>query len=130
MCDVTDAGLSEAARALPFRQICLWHDLEPVVRNFDMWGRSRVDYVYCTDVLEHIPPTFTMLVVQRLLDVSRRGVFLSIALVHDQFGPWVGTPLHQTVQSFVAWRDQLSELGEMVECRDLLNTGIYFLRSR
>ena len=106
---------------LPFSQACLWDDLRVAL------GR-QVDWVYCCDVLEHIPTPFTMLVVHQLLQVARLGVFLSISLQPDVFGAWVGKPLHQTVQGFTAWRDQLAELGTVIEARDLLNTGLYLVR--
>jgi 2-polyprenyl-3-methyl-5-hydroxy-6-metoxy-1,4-benzoquinol methylase len=109
-----------AALDLPFRSVCLWDDLKVAM------GRE-VDWVYCCDVLEHIPTPFTMLTVSQLLKVARWGVFLSISLQPDVFGAWVGKPLHQTVQSFTAWRDQLAELGTVTEARDLLTTGLYLV---
>lgn len=121
LCDLTPAGLASEAYALPFHQVALWDDVRRVV--------GYHDYVYCCDVLEHIPPAFTMLVIHRLLSVARKGVFLSISLVPDAFGAWVGKPLHQSVQSFTAWRDQLATLGEVVEARDLLTSGVYFVRA-
>lgn len=127
LCDLTDEGLTEAARALPFHNACLWSDLYPVARAKGHPGRTTFDFVYCCDVLEHIPPQFTMLVVDQLLRVARRGVFLSISLVPDQFGAWVGRPLHQTVQSFVWWRDSLGELGTLADARDLLNSAIFLV---
>jgi 2-polyprenyl-3-methyl-5-hydroxy-6-metoxy-1,4-benzoquinol methylase len=118
-CDYTDAGLIHAARHLPFTPVCLWHDLKRVV--------GFRDWVYCCDVLEHVPPPFTMLVISRLLEVARRGVFLSISTQPDQFGAWVGESLHKTVRSFVEWRDDLAAIGTVVEARDLLNAGIYLV---
>jgi 2-polyprenyl-3-methyl-5-hydroxy-6-metoxy-1,4-benzoquinol methylase len=123
LCDLTDAGLVDAARAFPFHQTALWDDLSSIARTAD----DRFDYVYCCDVLEHIPPTFAMLVIRRLLDVSRLGVFLSISTVPDTFGSWIGEPLHQTVQSFVMWRDQLNTVGRVIEARDLLLAGCYLV---
>lgn len=122
LCDVTDAGLLPEATGLPFHQVALWDDLKRIV--------GPHDWVYCCDVLEHIPPTFTMLVISRLLEVARRGVFLSISLMPDGFGAWIGTPLHQTVQSFTQWKEQIAAIGEIVEARDLLNAGIYLVKSR
>jgi len=120
-CDLTREGLVEDARALPFRESCLWH-LEP--RAVGLY-----DYVYCCDVLEHIPTEYTMLVIARLLGVARVGAFLSIALVPDAFGVWVGTPLHQTVRDFVWWRDRLADMGQLVEARDLGTTGVYWVQT-
>lgn len=118
LCDLTRDGLVDAAVRLPFRECSLWRDIKGTVGEFD--------YVFCCDVLEHIPPEFTMLVVQRLLDAARVGVILSISLVPDQFGVWVGKPLHQTVQPFTWWRDRLREIGRLFEARDLFDTGLYF----
>lgn len=119
LCDLTREGLVAEAQEMPFYEKALWSNLTRAI--------GFKDWVFCADVLEHIPPSFTMLVVQRLLDVARRGVFLSISLEPDNFGVWAGRPLHQSLQSFVAWRDQLSALGRLIEARDLLNTGVYLL---
>lgn len=119
-CDLTPDGLVPEAQGLPFVDACLWHDLRAAVGPFD--------YVYCCDVLEHIPPEWTMLVIQRLLEVAQKGVFFSISLVPDSFGVWVGKPLHQSVYSFQWWRDHLADLGTLVECRHLLHTGIFYVK--
>lgn len=132
LCDVTKAGLE--ARELFFQQTCLWHSLAPVaylVRVYcgmepNPYDGEKFDWAYCCDVMEHIPPQFTMLTVQRLLDVTYRGVFFSIAFVPDQFGVLIGKPLHQTVQPFTWWRDSLSELGR-VECRDRISSGLFLV---
>lgn len=122
LCDITAEGLIPDAAALPFVQTSLWEDLRPKV--------GFHTYVYCCDVLEHIPAAFTMLAVQRMLDVSRDGVLLSISLVTDRFGALVGTTLHHTVQSFVWWRNALAEVGEVVEARDLLIAGLFMVAPR
>lgn len=121
-CDLDDYRADEArALTIPFARACLWDDLRPL---------GWFDYAYCCDVMEHVPPEFTMLVVARLLAVSRRGAFFSISLVPDAFGAWVGRPLHQTVRPFTWWRDNLRSLGDVVECRDLRTTGVYYVAPR
>jgi 2-polyprenyl-3-methyl-5-hydroxy-6-metoxy-1,4-benzoquinol methylase len=127
LCDLTPDGLLTEAMALPFVAACLWDDLTPVAY---LANGGKVDYVYCCDVLEHIPTPFTMLVIARLLAVARKGVFLSISTVPDQFGAWVGEPLHQTVQSFTHWRDQVAAIGRLVEARDLLVAGCYYVEPK
>lgn len=122
LCDLTPAGLVPEAADLPFHQVALWDDVARTT--------GKHDYCYCCDVMEHIPPVFAMLVVDRLLQVAKRGVFFSISLVPDQCGALVGKSLHQTVQSFTAWRDQLDTVGEVVEARDLLVNAVYFVRAR
>lgn len=131
MCDLTPDGLVEEAKALPFVSACLWDDLQRrLIRR--SWERvdMKFDYVYCCDVLEHIPTPFTMLVISRLLEVARHGVFLSISTVPDHFGAFVGEALHQTVQPFVAWRDQIAALGTVVEARDLITSACFLVRPR
>lgn len=117
-CDFSDAGY---AAPFKFERVCLWEPMRQL---------GLRDWVYCTDVLEHVPPTFAMLVVSRLLEVAVRGLFLSISLVPDRYGVYIGETLHETVQSFVAWRDQLSEIGRVVEARDLIITGCYMVEPR
>jgi hypothetical protein len=118
--DLSAAGVVPAASAFPFIETPLWGDLRARV------GAAR-DWVYCCDVLEHIPTAFTMLAAARMIEVCRRGAFFSICLQPDVFGSWVGQPLHQTVQSFTWWRDALGELGRVTDCRDLAATGLYFV---
>lgn len=134
MCDLTDSGLCDEAKAIgPCWLVSLWHDLRPVVyldrvARQDESERARFDWVYCCDVLEHIPTEYTMLTITRLLEVTRLGVFLAISLVPDNFGVWVGESLHRTVQPFTWWRDRLGDLGELVECRDCMTFGVYLVR--
>lgn len=125
LCDLTSEGLVEDAQSLRFRHACLWESLKPIT---PLWG--RFDWVYCTDVMEHLPTQFVMLVVSRLLDVARHGVFLTISHEPDVFGTWIGKALHQTVQPFEWWKTNLAELGDVVEARDLLNAGAYMVRPR
>jgi SAM-dependent methyltransferase len=127
LADLTPSGLLPEVQDLPFFEMALW-DPVPVWRRY-LFGR-KFDWVYCCDVLEHVPPTFAMLVVSRLLEASRHGVFLSIALQEDNFGVWAGRPLHLCVQSFVQWRDQLNELGRVKEARDLLTNGLYLVEPK
>jgi 2-polyprenyl-3-methyl-5-hydroxy-6-metoxy-1,4-benzoquinol methylase len=130
MCDVTDAGLDEGAKGLPFYHACLWHDLYPVTRAFGHPSVNKADYVYCTDVLEHVPPQFTMLAIDQMLRVTRRGLFLSINLYKDELGVWVGAPLHRTIESFVWWRDSIGEIGTVEEARDLWRTATFWVAPR
>jgi SAM-dependent methyltransferase len=108
---------------IPHIEIELWKDLYKTYSE-----RQKYDWVYCTDVMEHIPTALTMLVIHRLLQVSIKGVFLSISFLPDSFGTWIGETLHETVQPFVWWRDHLREVGEVVEARDLLNFGVFLVR--
>ena len=128
LCDITDEGLvPEARHDFLFTRVCLWSDLYPQLPF--MLGR-RFDWAICCDVMEHIPEAFTMLVVERLLSVTRKGVFFSICFEQDQMGTLIGKSLHHTVQPFTWWRDCLKELGHMKECRDLVINGVFLVEPR
>lgn len=133
--DITDAGLNAEARAYPFIKETVWNDLRPVVyilhaSQKDVFAADSVDYIYCCDVLEHLPTQYTMLAVDQMLRVTKKGLFLSIFFIQDGYGPWVGRPLHQTVQPFTWWRDALREIAEVVEARDCHEFGIFYVRAR
>ena len=125
LCDLTPAGLIPEARALPFVEATLW---SPLTARSALGG--AYDYVFCCDVLEHLPTVFVGLAVTRMLEVARKGLFVSVALGADNLGVWVGRPLHLTVQPFPWWRDHLNELGRVVEARDLLREGLYLVEPR
>lgn len=127
LCDLTPNGLISEAKGLRFAEACLWQPLKPQL-PYALMGAW--DFVYCCDVLEHIPPEFTMLVLRNLLDVTRLGLFLNISTEPDVFGAMAGKPLHQTVRPFVWWRDHLAELGRVVEARDLVRSGVYLVQPR
>lgn len=120
MSDITRDGLAPEASHMPFLPHVMWDDRPDL----------SFDYVYCCDVMEHIPLPFTMLVIRQLLSIARRGVFLSISLMPDSFGVLIGQHLHQSVQTFPQWRDQLDTVGRVIEARDLLHTGVYFVERR
>lgn len=121
--DLTDVGLVPEAERFRFVAGALWDDLQHLTG-------SRYAYVYCCDVLEHIPTALTMLVVARLLAVAQRGVFLNIGLAQDNFGAWMGQPLHKTMESYVVWRDLLACVGHLVEARDLLTSCAFYLEPK
>lgn len=124
MCDLTPDGLDEEARALPFTEACLWHDLG---RQLPYLFGGKADWVYCCDVMEHLPTEFTMLAVANMRAVARKGVFMSVSLVRDNFGVLAGEPLHKTVQHYDWWKRALGQLGTLRESRDMIINGAYLL---
>lgn len=138
LCDLTDDGLHASARTLPFVASVLWTDLTPVAYcaalRADHAARPApatqpvVDWVYCCDVLEHVPEGLTMLTVHQLCAIARHEVFLVVSHQPDRNGFWVGHPLHHTVQPFVWWRDHLAEVTQIREARDLIHHGVFWLR--
>jgi hypothetical protein len=100
----------------PFIQQSLW---EPI--SAGTWK-----YGFCCDVMEHLPPEFSMLAVHNMLEACD-GVFFSIAFAPDYFGRFVGEPLHLNVKPFVWWRDRLAGMGNLIEARDLLGEGVFYV---
>ena len=127
MLDITENSMDEEVHKevpnmdnLHFTEMNLW----------DSQSMSNVpysDYTYCCDVMEHIPTEYVMLTLQNILNLSTRGAFFYICLVPDAFGQVIGKPLHLTVRPFRWWRNKLSELGHVVDARDLLSNGIYYI---
>ena len=86
------------------------------------------DYGYCCDVMEHIPPKYVMQTLTNIMMRVNEGCFFYICLVPDSFGKMIGKPLHLTVRTFEWWKEHLGELGEIVEARDLLQNGLFYVK--
>lgn len=81
---------------VPFIQACLWE-----------FEERRRDWVFCVDVLEHIP---TEKIEETLLHIAALGkrFFLQISTVPDSLGRKIGETLHLTVRSSVWWHAMLT----------------------
>lgn len=111
--DITDAGLHREIKRERFIETPLWGN----------WS-GKFDYGFCCDVMEHIPPEYTMLVIDRIV-ASCKVTWFQISLVPDQFGAVIGQQLHLTVQPFKWWRDRLRLAGDVVDARDLCGQALY-----
>lgn len=117
--DITAAGLDPGVDRRRFIEAPLWQSLYP--RNFR--------FGFCCDVMEHIPPEYTMLSLKHIIEVCA-DTWFQISLVPDEFGRFIGRPLHLTVESFVWWRDRLASLATVVEARDLGSNAVFVVRRR
>jgi 2-polyprenyl-3-methyl-5-hydroxy-6-metoxy-1,4-benzoquinol methylase len=124
-CDLTDVGLVPEAKVFPFFVANLW---EPLNGRYVQGG--AYDWVFCCDVMEHVPTFYGGLAITQMLKRARKGLFLSVSFTEDAFGLWVGRPLHLTIQSFPWWRDNLNELGKVVEARDMISNGVFLVEPR
>lgn len=113
--DLTNAGWKQDDIHLAIGTI--WKPL-PVAGLFDNG--------FCCDVMEHLPTEYTALAVSNIMSRCAH-TFFSISFEEDNFGALVGSPLHLTVKPFIWWRDMLSELGTVLEARDVLGDGIFYL---
>jgi len=119
--DITEAGLDPHVPRERFLQSTLWRWEVPS-------SDDNFDYGFCCDVMEHIPPEFTMLVLHLILSACKTTWF-QIALIPDNCGQLIGETLHLTVRPFTWWRDRFLDLGaQIIEARDLIDSGLYIVR--
>jgi 2-polyprenyl-3-methyl-5-hydroxy-6-metoxy-1,4-benzoquinol methylase len=121
LCDLTPDGITPDALQFPFFDAALW--CMPSMRH------DKFDLAYCCDVMEHIPTQFTALVAVELLKCAPQA-FISLSNIPDQFGAWIGEPLHQTVQPFTWWRDMFREVARVVDARDLHDNSVFLLERK
>ena len=121
--DITRAGDGSVE---PFLKQPLWEPIPPIKGGRRTW---QYNYGYCVDVMEHIPTEFTMLAVRNMLAVCKY-VFFGVSFLPDYFGPaFVGQQLHLTIKDFTWWRDHFSEMGQLLDGRDLLGSGVYYVKA-
>lgn len=116
--DITDAGLHVCVPREKFTQATLW-----------AMPRKSFNYGFCCDVMEHIPPEFTMLVLDRITTMCRVSWF-SISFLPDEFGKAIDQTLHLTVQPFNWWLDRLRMFGIVTEARDLCGVGVFVVMGK
>ena len=68
---------------------CLWN-LSPHIKP--------ADWIISFDVLEHIPESKIDIVLKEMASHMKIGGLFTIALCKDNFGSWIGEPLHLTVK--------------------------------
>lgn len=117
--DITDAGLDPKVPRDSFIEAPLWNE----------WYPERYSYGFCCDVLEHIPPEYTMLVIDRIL-TSCDIAWLQICNLPDVFGKLIGEPLHLTVQPYFWWQVRIATLGTIIDSRDLCGNSLFVVKSR
>lgn len=103
---------------ISLRTGCIWRDLKKPYEHFD--------YGFCADVMEHIPTQFVGASISAMLRCCDR-VFYSISFKQDTHGNEIRDRLHLTVESFSWWLATFRELGTVIEARDLIGDGVYFI---
>ena len=99
--DLCETSVDPAPReALPFMQACLWDLRTELILPFT--------WVYCCDVLEHIPTEHVDAVLDNLAKLGVKGVFMQIALWADAWGDKIGETLHLTVQPPAWWMEKIT----------------------
>lgn len=87
--------------------------------NANLWDLPRelptFDWIYCADVLEHIPPEFVGATLQNMARITGQGGYLQIATGPDGCGSLIDETLHLTVQPAAWWHTQVSKYWDIVE---------------
>lgn len=119
--DITDAGIDEDVPRGRFTAAALWSSIWPKAPAAGL----GFDYGFCCDVLEHIPPEYSMLVCDRILQHCEIA-WLQICNQPDEFGPkLLGEPLHLTVQPYSWWLLRLATIGKVIDARDLCGVSLF-----
>lgn len=100
--DITEASRDQEVRnmGLPFIEACLWA-LPDVMPKFD--------WVYCTDVLEHLPTEKVDAALDCMRAITGKGAFMQIALFAEGFGRHIGETLHLTVETPDWWQKKINQ---------------------
>lgn len=99
-----------------FIQACLWQLPKELKSAY---------WIYCCDVLEHIPEDHLDIVLRHIDDRMRFGGYFSICLTPDLTGKRLGEPLHLTVKSKSWWEKKLAKYFHITG-EDLVADDIYF----
>lgn len=106
---------------VPFVEASLWDDqLSSIVEQAD-WG-------FCTDVMEHIPPTRIVPTLVNIGKMVSRGCYFRIATRPDKMGMrLINKPLHMTVESGDFWRRHIENYFDRVDVIEQTDRDIMIL---
>jgi len=84
---------------LRFIEACLWE----LPKNM-----AKAEWIYCCDVLEHIPEEKIDIVLENMSRLNLKGGFFSICLKPDNFGPTsIKSPLHICIKNKNWWKSKI-----------------------
>ncbi|NGX26488.1 MAG: hypothetical protein K940chlam6_00411 [Chlamydiae bacterium] len=104
------------ANQLHFQQGCLWQLPESLKSAY---------WIYCCDVLEHIPEDFIDVCLEQMAKRTRYGGYFSICLQEDLAGKRLGHPLHLTVKEKAWWERKIDQHFTIVG-EDAVADDLYF----
>lgn len=104
----TLALINEGLRAtgVDIANNCLDHGVKIPFVQANLWDLPKdmtADWVFCTDVMEHIPTEKVMDVLNCINSACKKGAFFSISFTDDSFGAVIGQKLHLTVRNYQWW---------------------------
>lgn len=124
-CGTGRAGASLADRGLSVTLLDFCADaLEVASLPFitaNIWRLPRelqCDWIFCVDVMEHIPEEKVKDSIRGMAGMAKRGGFLQIALFEDGCGSLIGEKLHMTVKPMAWWLVQISSYFDVIVIGD------------
>jgi len=75
---------------------------------WDMHFIDKTDWVFCVDVLEHIPTEMIDKSISELKRIATKGMYLDICCREDNNGKLINEKLHLTVKPPEWWLDKLN----------------------
>lgn len=96
--DLVDAV--DSGNGLPFIAGCLW----------ELPESPKYQWIYCTDVLEHIPRDHVAATLKGMAAITGKGGLLQIAHFQDGCGQLIGETLHLTVKPPEWWQEKINKL--------------------
>jgi 2-polyprenyl-3-methyl-5-hydroxy-6-metoxy-1,4-benzoquinol methylase len=97
--DITETSRDPHARGLPFIEACLW----------DLPELPKFNWVYCCDVMEHLPTHTVDKALDHMAAITGKGAFMQIALFPEAFGRFIGETLHLTVKPAEWWQEKINK---------------------
>jgi len=90
--------LSLCSERICFLQACLW-DLPPSLQ--------AADWIYCCDVLEHLPDHTIDRALQQMAMRCKKGGFFQIFLQDEPYGKLISESLHLTIRPQEWWLEKI-----------------------
>jgi len=73
------------------------------------------DFIYCVDVMEHIPEPLIDLTLENLSKLCGKIIYFDIALFHDPFGQIIGEELHPSIFNSNVWQEKVSKYFKIIK---------------
>ena len=104
--DISAMGVDIVSLRPDIVEGCLWSLPENL---------TPADFVFCADVLEHIPEEKVDAVLRAIFDHADQGAFMTVATIGCIHGIRHGEVLHLTVKPIEWWADKIQALWPKVE---------------
>ncbi len=78
------------------------------------------DWIYCIDVLEHLPPEKVEPSLKGMAQRTKKGGALQVFLIDEGMGRMIGETLHLTLRPLAWWTEKISSYWEIEKIETIL----------